>query len=100
MSVVRGLFFIAVLAAAVAAFAQQTAPPKKIWDGVFTAEQARRGKGEFDQTCSRCHNLALIRSERGPAIKGPTFLPHWDKGSVADLLSRSATRCRKAVPAR
>jgi mono/diheme cytochrome c family protein len=63
-----------------AAFAQ-----KKIWDGVFTTAQAARGKGEFDQTCSRCHNLALIGSERGPAIKGATFLSHWEKGSVADL---------------
>ncbi len=59
--------------------------PRKIWDGVFTAEQSRRGKAEFDQTCSRCHNLALIGSERGPAIKGAAFLSHWDKGSLADL---------------
>ncbi len=64
------------------AFAQA---PGKIWDGVYTTGQARRGKAEFDQTCSRCHNLALIGSERGPAIKGATFLSHWDKGSVADL---------------
>jgi len=59
--------------------------PKKIWDGVFTADQARRGKAEFDQTCSRCHNLALIGSERGPAIKGPEFLSHWEKDTVAGL---------------
>src|SRR5215813_3715170 len=65
-------------------YAQATAPAK-IWDGIFTAEQARRGKAEFDQTCSRCHNLALIGSERGPAIKGSAFLSHWDKGSVGDL---------------
>jgi len=58
---------------------------RKVWDGVYTPDQARRGKAEFDQTCSRCHNLALIGSERGPAIKGPAFLSHWDKGSVADL---------------
>jgi mono/diheme cytochrome c family protein len=67
------------------AYAQETSTPKRIWDGIFTAEQARRGKAEFDQTCSRCHNLALIGSDRGPAIKGSTFLSHWDKGSVADL---------------
>lgn len=70
-------------ALATSAYAQQ--PPKRIWDGVYTADQARRGKGEFDQTCSRCHNLTLIGSERGPAIKGATFLSHWDKGTVADL---------------
>ena len=67
------------------AYAQQSTTPKRVWDGVFTAEQAKRGKAEFDQTCSRCHNLALIGSERGPAIKGSTFLSHWDKGTVADL---------------
>src|SRR5438128_8763757 len=63
----------------------QTKPPAKIWDGIFTTEQTRRGKAEFDQTCSRCHNLALTGSERGPAIKGPVFLSHWDKGTVADI---------------
>ncbi len=63
----------------------QNNQPAKIWDGIFTTRQAARGKAEFDQTCSRCHNLALIGSERGPAIKGATFLSHWDKGTVADL---------------
>jgi quinoprotein glucose dehydrogenase len=57
----------------------------KTWDGIFTTRQAARGKAEFDQTCSRCHNLALIGSERGPAIKGAAFLSHWDKGTIADL---------------
>ena len=90
MAVLRRSFLIILLAASVAAVpslpygVQQTAPTK-IWDGVFTAEQAMRGKGEYDQTCSRCHNLALIGSERGPSIKGSTFLSHWEKGSVADL---------------
>ena len=64
-----------------AAFAQQ----KKISDGIYTAEQARRGKAEYDQTCSRCHNLALIGTERGPAIKGSAFLSQWDKDTVAGL---------------
>ena len=83
MNLLRG-FFLTILLAASVTFAQQSTPTK-IWDGVFTAEQARRGKGEFDQTCSRCHNLALIGSERGPSIKGDPFLSHWEKGSLADL---------------
>src|SRR5262245_65828948 len=64
--------------------AQQTIP-KKIWDGVFTSAQAGRGKSAFDGSCSRCHNVALIGSERGPAIKGPTFLSHWEKDNLAGL---------------
>ncbi|MBI4471395.1 MAG: cytochrome c [Acidobacteria bacterium] len=63
------------------AFAQQ----KKISDGIYTAEQARRGRAEYDQTCSRCHNLVLTGTERGPAIKGSDFLSHWDKDTVAGL---------------
>src|SRR4030095_5583668 len=72
---------------AVTALAQQrpAAPPQKIWGGVFTTSQAARRHAEFDQNCSRCHNLALIGSERGPAIKGPAFLAHYDKGTIADL---------------
>ena len=85
MRIVRAFLFIALVSAAVIAFGQQNTTPKKIWDGVFTAEQARRGKGEFDQTRSRCHNLQLIGSERGPAIKGDVFLSHWEKGSLSDL---------------
>lgn len=67
------------------AFAQQQPVPKKIWDGVFTTAQATRGKAEYDQTCSRCHNLALIGSERGPSIKGAAFQEQFEKGSLADL---------------
>src|SRR5215510_11547096 len=77
--------FVMLLSFLPANAAAQENKPKKIWDGIFTSVQARRGKAEFDQTCSRCHNLALIGSERGPAIKGATFLSHWDKGSLADL---------------
>jgi cytochrome c5 len=66
-------------------FAQQAPTARKVWDGVYTAEQARRGKGEYDQTCSRCHNLALIGSERGPGIKGAAFQANYEKGNLSDL---------------
>jgi mono/diheme cytochrome c family protein len=65
--------------------AQQAENPKRIWDGVFTAEQAARGKAGFDMTCSRCHNEALIGSERGPALKGGAFLMHWENDTLGGL---------------
>ncbi|HYR41818.1 MAG TPA: cytochrome c [Terriglobia bacterium] len=73
-----------VIALAIPAVAQQPVD-KKIWDGVFTSEQAGRGKSAFEGSCARCHNVALIGSERGPAIKGQTFLSHWEKGNLADI---------------
>src|SRR5262249_53570963 len=69
---------------AIPAIAQQP-NEKKIWDGVFTADQALRGKTAFEGSCARCHNVALVGSERGPAIKGPTFLSHWENDNLAGL---------------
>jgi mono/diheme cytochrome c family protein len=67
------------------AWAQQST---RIWDGVFSTDQAARGKSAFDLSCSRCHNVALTGSERGPAIKGNSFLSHWDKDTLAGLFSK------------
>ena len=74
--------------------AAQQAADKTISDGVFTSDQAQRGKSAFEGSCARCHNVALIGSERGPAIKGPTFLSHWEKDSLAGLF----TKIRDTMP--
>ena len=31
--------------------------PETTADGIFTAEQAQRGEGLFDQHCARCHSI-------------------------------------------
>src|SRR2546428_8693113 len=72
------------LAFAISVSAQQPTE-KKIWDGVFTSDQPARGKSAFEVSCARCHNVALVGSERGPAIKGQTFLSHWEKDNLAGL---------------
>jgi cytochrome c5 len=91
-------FFVAagvlVITAIAAAAPQDNSAGKRVWDGVFTSEQAARGKTNFDLSCSRCHNVALAGSERGPAIKGNTFLSHWEKDTVAGLF----TKIRDTMP--
>jgi len=67
---------------------------KHVWDGVYSSEQAARGKAAFDLSCSRCHNVALIGSERGPAIKGLPFLSHWEKDNLLGLF----TKIRDTMP--
>jgi mono/diheme cytochrome c family protein len=67
------------------AAAQQAGGERRIWDGVFTAEQAARGKAPFDLRCSRCHNVALAGSERGPALKGNAFVAKWETDTLASL---------------
>jgi mono/diheme cytochrome c family protein len=74
------------VAAIAVSSAQQVAPgEKKVWDGVYTASQAARGKPRFEASCSRCHNIALAGSERGPALKGSAFWSKWENENLASL---------------
>lgn len=61
--------------------------PVTIWDGVYTATQAQRGKATFDLNCSRCHDSDLTGSDRGPALVGETFLANWMDGSLEALFN-------------
>src|SRR5260221_9894048 len=67
--------------------AQQPAPDRKIWDGVYTAAQAARGKPRFEASCSRCHNIELVGSERGPALKGNALWNKYENDSLASLFT-------------
>jgi mono/diheme cytochrome c family protein len=73
------------IAAVASSAAQQPLPDKKIWDGIYTAEQAARGKPRFEASCSRCHNIELVGSERGPALKGAAFLNKYDNDNLGSL---------------
>src|SRR5262249_178944 len=74
------------MAAIAVSSAQQVAPgEKKVWDGVYTAAQAARGKPRFEPSCRRCHNIGLAGSERGPALKGSSFWSKWENESLGSL---------------
>ena len=58
---------------------------KGIWDGVFTAAQAGRGKAALSQNgCNGCHG-ADLSGARGPSLKGERFIKEWENGSVNRL---------------
>ena len=76
----------AVLSGAVALRAQQ-APQPRIWQGVYTAAQAERGKATFLVTCQRCHN-ADLSGDRGPALKGERFMTTWGGGGANRLFEK------------
>ena len=63
------------------------APQSRIWQGVYTAAQAERGRATYASTCSRCHNPDLS-GDRGPALKGARFLTTWGGGSVTRLFEK------------
>jgi mono/diheme cytochrome c family protein len=80
--------------AAASVMAQQKA--KNVRDGVYTAEQALRGKSGYDGVCARCHGVPLTGSQgNGPTLKGAAFLAHWDNDTLGSLF----TKIRDTMPA-
>ncbi|HEY7338802.1 MAG TPA: cytochrome c [Bryobacteraceae bacterium] len=61
---------------------------QNIWDGVYTAAQADRGKSAYETSCVNCHNHDLAGSVRAPALRGDKFMLDWQNGSVNALFSK------------
>jgi mono/diheme cytochrome c family protein len=73
------LFLLVTLAAAAAA-------PHSVWEGVYSAEQAGRGKKAYLADCTRCHGDMLAGVDDSPALVGQAFLKKWNGKSVARLV--------------
>lgn len=77
---------IVTLAIAAGALAQTT---RSVWDGVYTAGQARRGQDLYAKECASCHGSDLTGGESAPALAGPGFLSNWTTLTVGDLFERT-----------
>ncbi len=62
--------------------------PRSVWDGVFTAEQAKRGAALYAPHCGSCHAADMSGNDEAPALAGPGFLANWDGLTVGDLSER------------
>jgi polar amino acid transport system substrate-binding protein len=82
------------LAFAVTARGQQAEAPSTVWDKVYTAEQATRGKDAYMTECSACHSEDLGGSGYAPALKGDDFAFAWNDKTVGDFFER----IRKLMP--
>ena len=63
-------------------------PTKSVWDGVYTDEQANRGKALYSENCASCHGSELTGGEMAPPLSGGEFMAGWDGLTVGDLFER------------
>jgi quinoprotein glucose dehydrogenase len=90
------LLVAAVLAGvSVAAAAQQSS--RSVWSGVYTDEQAARGKATYDQSCTACHGSSLEGAE-GPALVGNDFLRNWLEDDLNALFRKVHDRMPADAP--
>ena len=61
---------------------------KTQWDGVYTADQAKRGEGLYSQYCASCHGPDLTGGEMAPGLTGGEFQSNWNDLSLGGLFER------------
>ncbi len=81
---------VALLLCSVPCFAQSEA---RIWTGVFSNEQAERGKANFNIACTRCHGGDLT-GQTAPSLKGPRFIGAWENENLYKIF----TKIRDTMP--
>ena len=86
MTVRAGVVLALVLACVAVAHGQRDSS-QGIWDGVYTSEQAVRGKATFEEACIRCHGRDLAGTT-APALRGAQFQQSWGGGTIEVLFAK------------
>jgi mono/diheme cytochrome c family protein len=82
------VIFVTFVVLSLCGAAQQSAPMRSVWDGVYTTEQAKRGEPLYAQHCSSCHGSTFEGGEMAPPLAGGAFNANWNGLSLGDLAER------------
>jgi mono/diheme cytochrome c family protein len=72
---------------------------RTVLDGVYSDEQAARGKKLYVASCASCHQEGLTGADLAPALKGDDFILKWAGLSMQDLFTKIATTMPADAPA-
>jgi mono/diheme cytochrome c family protein len=71
---------------------------KSVNDGVYTAEQAKRGDTIYKEQCAACHGDNLEGAGPMPPLAGKDFLTNWQGKTVGDLFEKTNTSMPATAP--
>lgn len=69
---------------------------KSVKEGVYTADQAKRGEALYKENCAACHGEDLAGSGPMPALAGNDFVANWK--TVGDLFEKTHTSMPASAP--
>ena len=96
--------FVLVLFAAMVVGAVLSAPAaaqdRTINDGVFTAEQATRGRAAYRAQCAACHASNLFGGEMAPGLKGSGFVGGWSGATLWEFADFTQATMPQDAPGR
>jgi mono/diheme cytochrome c family protein len=69
----------------------KTSSGRTVWDGVYTEEQAGRGRTEYMQACASCHAEDLRGKGTAPSLVDESFWFLYGDSTVGDLWERIRT---------
>jgi len=64
------------------------AADRTVWDGVYTEEQATRGRADYMKACASCHAADLHGSSTAPSLVEESFAFLYGDTSVGELYGR------------
>lgn len=59
-----------------------------VWDGVYSAAQAKRGQELYAKACASCHRENLEGHGTTPSLAGAEFRDRWDGETLDDLFEK------------
>jgi len=87
---------IAALAITIAfQFRLRSQSPASVWDGAYTADQAKQGDPLYAKECAGCHGDAMEGVGQTPQLAGDDFKANWNGQNVDDLFEK----IRSTMPA-
>jgi S-disulfanyl-L-cysteine oxidoreductase SoxD len=63
-----------------------------VWEGVYTKEQAARGKTRYFTSCAVCHGALLQGDSDSPELAGRSFMKRWGDQSVGTLFAFASSQ--------
>ena len=95
-SLLTGSLVLAALCCALDA--QVSAPSGTVLDGVFSAEQAQRGRATYMSICGECHGASL-EGVSAPALRGDRFIERWREDTLDSVFGFIRERMPPRRPA-